>query len=163
MLQTKPIKRFDKTTAIYNTCQTKHQTHVLIFKFRAYLFSYTRLFTKLNLFEILHLLQWKFPDLRYIQNNYTLTSGSGQFSIIMSHPLHSSWGHSNWKIYLISHDGCLHVNVRNISQHSWPQPIPMYVHTQYKLWHTSFTCILDFHYYKSNDLKLKFNTQTSTQ
>ena len=40
-----------------------------IFKFRVYLISYTRLFTKLNLFEILltlHLLQRKFPDLRGI-------------------------------------------------------------------------------------------------
>ena len=40
---------------IHNTRQTKHQTHSIfrIFKFRVLFISYTRLFMKLNLFEIL--------------------------------------------------------------------------------------------------------------
>ena len=56
-------------TAIHNTHKTKRQMHsnIRIFKFRVYLISYARLFTKLSLFEILlHLLQRKFPDLQYI-------------------------------------------------------------------------------------------------
>ena len=51
MLQSKPIKSFDKMIAIHNTHQTHSNFH--IFKFCVLLILYTRLFTKLNLFEIL--------------------------------------------------------------------------------------------------------------
>ena len=50
----------DKTTAIHNTHQTKCQLHSIfcIFKFRVYLISYIRLFTKFNLQNFtLHSLQ----------------------------------------------------------------------------------------------------------
>ena len=65
------MKRFNKTTTIHNTLQTKHQTHsnFCTFKFRVCLILYTRLFMKLNLFKILlyvTFLTMKIPDLRYV-------------------------------------------------------------------------------------------------
>ena len=73
VLQRRPIKSFNKRTIINNMCQTKPQTHsnFHIFKFHVYLISYTRLFTKLNLFKILHLLQRKFPELQYLRSSHT--------------------------------------------------------------------------------------------
>ena len=53
VLQSKPIKKFDKVTTIHNTHQTKRETHsnFHIFEFRVLFNLYTRLFTKLNLWN----------------------------------------------------------------------------------------------------------------
>ena len=62
-------QRFNNTTAIHNTDQTKWSVKCIVISvclnFVCYLISYTRLFMKLNLFEILLYVITKFPDLWY--------------------------------------------------------------------------------------------------
>ena len=55
-----------------------------------------------------------------------LTSSSGQFSIVMGHPLHCSGSHAHWGLHPFSLELHSGVHFGDIPQHTRTEPVPAY-------------------------------------